>query len=529
MSTGRSASRSVALTALLTALAAAPASAAPCPTALAGCADEACAIRYARCALDAEADPVAATRAAQKAWPDSGPLAVLVAAAYLKVDNPVWALRTLLYRVIDAPEDCGATVWLAWVKLRLGRADEATAVLADDLCIGRDATGTRALLVRAAAAHKSGAVDAATAALDEARRQPLIDASDVTALDALSRAVEPNRLRAVAWRFEPAAGYATNPLLGAPNDPEVARATDGSGFLQLDAWMRFAPDLGSTVRPFVEAQPRVVRYLGAAAEELSTVTLSGRAGVLVGRGFPRVTLGWRPDYVLIELGDTYAPGPLWYYGAHRAELELEVSPRLLLLAGGGRRDFRELGRSRWEVDLGAGGGLQLVRPVALVWAVTGRSHTAQDEAYDLLGATALFSLDVRLPASLWARANGGLGLDWYARSAGAFGIADERRDVAVRAGAQLGVTVASAMRVGLGWEMTWRDSTVPDYVATDHRLVLRVSWAREADVAGPTPVDEALAAPLGWGFDAADGAAGERVQDLLRRDEQVRPGCGCGL
>jgi len=532
---GRSASRSVTtlLITLAAPLTAAASHAAPCPPTLESCRDESCGVRFVRCALDRASRPpsaaVDAARAALEAWPESGRLHVLAAAAYLRADNPVWALRTLLRRVSQAPDDCDAATWLAWVQLRLDQPEGAAALLDDPACLRDDAAGTRRLLVRALAEHKTGDAVAAADDLDRARRQATIDASDAVALGALSRAAEPDRVRHVTWRLEASAGWSTNPLLGAPNDPEVAAAADGSGYLQLDGWARLAPDPALPVRPLLELQPRLVRYLSEGTEGLSTLILSGRAGVLLGRDFPRLTLAWRPDYVLLELGDTYSPGPLWYYGAHRAEAELEVSRGLVVFAGGGRRDFRELGRSRWEADLGAGGGVSLAARWSLLWAVTGRAHVAQDKAYDLYGGTAIFSLDARLPAALWARATGGVGLDWYPSSAFAFDIADERRDLAVRAGLQLGLAPEPGVRVGLGWEMTWRDSTVPEYAATDHRVSLRVAWSGAVDTAGPEPIPDALLAPLGWGLDGGDDGTGERVQDLLRRDEQVRPGCGCGL
>ena len=534
MSTGSSARSPSALAffAVCAALAGTARAAPPsCPVAIADCRDEPCAIAAARCALAAgdSAEAIDVARAALTAWPDSGPLHVLAAAAYLGADNPLWALRTLLRRVSAAPDDCVAATWLAWTRLRLDQPEGAADLLADPRCASPDAAGTRALLVRALAHHKLGASDAATAGLDRARHQPVIDATDAPALAALSRAAEPDRLRHVTWRLEAAAGYSTNPLLGAPNDPAVAAATEGSGLVQLDAWVRLAPDLGGPLRPLLELQPRVVRFLAIGAEGLSTLVASGRAGLVMGRDLPRATLAYRPDYVLLEQGDGYSAGPLWYYGAHRAELEVELSRSLVLFAGGGHRAFRELGRGRWEADLGAGGGAALTSGAALLWAVTTRAHTANDKGYDVLGATAVFSLDVRLPATLWARANGGVGVDVYPRSEGAFGIAGVRRDLAVRAGAQLGASPEPGLRVGLGWDMTWRDSTVPEFAATDHRVTLRVAWSGDADVTGPDAVEGALLAPLGWGLGPGEGGAAERVQDLLRRDEQVRPGCGCGL
>ena len=474
------------------------------------------------------ADALALAKAAHEAWPDDERLPVLVAAAYLADDNAVWALRTLARRLEGAPDDCEARVWLAWAKARLGRYADLVALLDLPACTPPDARGTRALLLRALGHHHARAPEAARADLDRARAQARIFPEDAAALAALARAIAPHARPPLAWRVDLALGHATNPLLGAPNDPDMAASTAGSPTLELGAWARLAPDLGLALAPVLELEPRLTRYLSADAAPLSTFGLAGRLGLVLGRDLPRAQLAWRPDYVLLSQGDAWGPGPVWAFGAHRGELEVELSEHLLVFGGGGWRDFRTLGRSRAEADLGLGGLAPLGERVALLWAVTTRMYRARDRAYDLLGATAVTSLHASFAGGLWARANGAVGLDHYPSSAGFFETAEARRDLAVRAGAEVGLALGHGLKVSAAYALSWRDSTAPAYGATDHRLSLRVSWAGERDLGGPAPSDVPALAPLAWGFDGAEAGGDERVQDLLRQDEQVRPSCGCG-
>ncbi|PIE19047.1 MAG: hypothetical protein CSA66_03155 [Proteobacteria bacterium] len=521
------------LSAALVAWAPGPAAAAPdaCPTILDACRDAACGARVVRCLLD-DPDRAApevkevAKRAAQL-WPKARDLRLLLAAAYLADDNAVWALRTLVRWRAAHPDDCEALALIAWTKVRMGLFDDVAPLLEGPACATADAAGTRALLLRALGRHHAGRAAEARGDLARAREQPAAYAEDRGALGALSRIVEPARLRHLAWRVEGIAGWAANPLLGSPNDPQAAAAAEGSGYFDLQAWLRVAPELGAPVRPLLELQPRTVRYLSSAAEGLSTVGLSGRLGAVLDTPGLRVLLAWRPDYLRLDQGDAYEEGPLWYYGGHRAELEVELGPELMVFGGAGVRDFRQLGRSRAEVDLGLGGGVALPARLSLLWAASGRGHLAKDAGYDLVGFNGVTSLNAPLAGPIWARVNLGLGADWYPRSVGRFGDA-ARRDLTLRAGARLGVTLRSAVRVALAWELTHRDSTIDEYAATDQRVTVRIGWWGDRDLGGP-PISAAPAVvPLDWGLEGGAGAE-ERLQDLLRQDEQVSPSCGCGI
>mgnify|MGYP001116841650 CR=1 FL=1 len=72
-----------------------------------------------------------------------------------------------------------------------------------------------------------------------------------------------------------------------------------------------------------------------------------------------------------------------------------------------------------------------------------------------------------------------------------------------------------------------RESTANRYAFDDHRVLARLVWSGDATLTGPAAAADGPAAPMAW--DAGDGARGleERVQDLLRQDEQVQRSSSC--
>ena len=68
-----------------------------------------------------------------------------------------------------------------------------------------------------------------------------------------------------------------------------------------------------------------------------------RPGVIFGDTYVRALVAYRGEGLLLEGGDKYEDGPLWFYEAHRGELEIEFTKELTLFGGSGRRIFREQG------------------------------------------------------------------------------------------------------------------------------------------------------------------------------------------
>jgi len=494
------------------------------------CADSACFLEQARDLLAAGdgSDAVALLKEGVALRPDDADLVVALGAAYLAAGNPFWAIRTLSRRVEAAPDDCAARAWLAWAHLGQAGLDAAMEATAAAPCTGPDRG--RLALVRALVAGARGDRNEAVEAIREARAAPTLWPSDRKALTGVTRNALPDGLPELAWRLEVAAGYTSNALLGSPTDPASGSVLDGrSAIGQADFWFRFAPWLHAWVRPVVELQARGAGFLSSGVRGLSWVDLTGRLGLSAGKTLPRLLIAWRPEWLMLAQGDRFEGGPVGYLTAHRAEVEIEIAPWMVVFAGGGRRTFREMARSRWEADLGLGGRASLARPLTLLWAGTGRMYRSGAAAWNLWGGSVLLAIQGRVPRGFLAKAGLSASVDAYPDSAGYGpwgGMARSRRDVLWKPGLSAWSPAWSGVRVGVQYDFSWRDSTLPAYDFQDHRVTLRLAWSGDAEVLLPGTAAGTPAADLPWG-----GGVGEegldRVQDLLRQDEQVQRSSSC--
>ncbi len=498
------------------------AAAAPAP------AEPSAAVARARAAL-AEGRPDEARellKQAVAAWPEAREARLLLAATYLTLQNAAWGVRTLSGWLEAHPTDCEARTLLAWAYLALGSSHAAASAL-EGACPDPGPLQPRADLLRALVAHASDGADAAPtrrAAYDRARGAPAAYPADRDALRALGRVLAPERLDDLSWSVDVSGGYTTDARLGAPSDPAARGADAGSGLLQTSLFLRATPDLGGPVRPAGEGQVRVLRFLASGAAEQSYLNLTGRVGVLVDWGLPRVTVGYRPDFLLLDAADRFGEAPLWYAEGHRGEIEVEVAPWLLVQAGGGVRRFRELGRSRHEADATLAGQAPLGARFRLAWALLGRLHVARDPVYDLLGASALVTGTTRVWRDATIRAGALLSFDDY-RASGTFFGAEPRRDLFVRGTLAAWSPSVRGARLGLTYELSSRATTADAWAFSDHRVTLALRWGGAwsgglpASAAGRPTVD------VPWGLDPDQ--PDERVTDLLRLDEPVQNVCGC--
>ncbi|MBI5502189.1 MAG: hypothetical protein HY907_18235 [Deltaproteobacteria bacterium] len=502
-----------------------PAEAAPPPS----CADDACVLATARAMLEADRAEEAARWLAEQleAFPDSGPIQILLGAAQLRSAEPLWAIDTFSRRLEQAPDDCEARTWLAWSWLQFAAVEEAQAVLDEGECGDRDPWAARIDLLRAFALRSADDDAGAREHLETARRRDEAFPADIAALDGLLRAVAPDRLPELAWRIDLTGGYTTNALLGAPTDPSHEDIETGSPMVATDVWMRLTPDFGFWLKPTVELMPKLQVFPFEDVREQSYVDLSGRVGVYLDWDLPRILLAYRPSYLLL-FG---APNeePVWYYASHRAEVEAEITSWLMAFAGAGHRAFDEMGRTRDEVDGGFGGSLEYVDDLFILWTVVGRGMWAQDPAYDVGGVTGSFHLQNRWAEGLSSRAGVTVAGDWYPDSEGAeaFGGGPERADLFVRAGYQLWSPALWGFRLGASYDYSYRDSTLPEFDFDDHRVLLKLAWTGQTDLVGPSSSGAPTTADFDWGVAGGESALLDRVQDLLRQEEQVFRSCGC--
>ncbi len=461
-----------------------------------------------------------------KAFPDDPALPILLGAAYLAADNTMWAIRTLSARVAATPDDCEARTWLARAYLTTGMPDQAREALDADCPAEAPVAVRRAMLLAVA--------DPANAPqrLLDARRNKAAWEDERGALPGLTRRLSPDVVPDLLWRLEGTGGWSSNPRMGSPTDAVGVANGGGSATAGLDLWVRVAPELGAVARPVAEAQARLSWLFANDVENLSYLQLSGLLGVQFRALTPRVTLAYRPDWLMLPMGFRNETGPVSYAVGHRGEVEIETGPWATVFLGAGRRIFRELPRTRTEVDISVGGRVPLGSVGNLVWAGAGRAYRARHPAYNLWGGSLALSAQFRIPKGFLARLGASFSVDAYPDSAGKpdndiFGSTKARRDLFFKVGPSFFSPDLRGVRIGVGYDFSNRESTASRYTFDDHRVLVRLVWSGDATLTGPATAAVGPAATMAW--EAAGGSRGleERVQDLLRQDEQVQRSSSC--
>ncbi len=451
---------------------------------------------------------------------------LLLARAYLDDGNDFWAMR-VLHELVETSEDCSPHLWLAFAHVRQGNLDEGRDVLKKASCPEGSPLEVRRLLLETLIASTHGDRAEAAAALREAAKGESAFPEDVEAFRSLRPSVEENYVSPISGRMELHTGWTSNALAGSPMDPAAAGGPPASPLAQFSGNTRLIVPIDGKSRPTLDVELRGLGVGVEAARDLSYLQLSGRPGFLFGSG-GGIFAGYRLESLGILGGDQFDDGPIWFYQAHRGELELDVLPWMTVFGGAGYRAFREARRSRLEADLGAGGVWRPTGNVNVLAALMGRYQSAARDDYDLWGATALMQADLRLPRNVTARFGLMGSVDDYPRSAGYFGTELSRRDLLGKLTAGLwSPRTRTGLRGGVSYELSSRHSTAPDYKYMDHRLLARIQWAFSSDPRGPSSARPPDHVPLAWGLDRENGDLEDSIQDLLRQDEAVRAGSSC--
>lgn len=452
----------------------------------------------------------------------------LLARAYLDDGNDFWALRTVAAAADLHREDCNLPLWLAWIEIRQGALERAREIL-DGACFRWQPEKARRALLLAILEQRAGSPAQAQAWLDEARAADYVYPEDRAAIDQLQNQIEPGHPPPITGRVDVGLGWAANAQAGSPTDPVSAGKGKSSPVASTVVWLRFVTPGRSWVRPSLEVDTRALGYSADAGRDFSYLTLGGRPGVQLGRGSRRALLAYHHESLLLKGGDRYEQGPLWFYNANRGEAELEFFPGLMVFGGVGQRDFREMGRSRLEVDGGVGGAFDVGARAHLLGALSGRFQDARNDAYDLRGASLLLAAEIRLPRRYTARASFLASGDLYPRSAGYFYTAantTNRRDLLLKLSASGFLPpLGGQLKVGFTYELATRDSTAQPYAYTDHRLLAKLVWTFTADPWLPAAALPFQHVALDYGLGARELA--ERVQDLLRQNEDVQRSSTC--
>ncbi|MBN2492980.1 MAG: hypothetical protein JXR96_00210 [Deltaproteobacteria bacterium] len=498
-----------------------------------------CERRVADCLLRAGQGRVAIDRlkALVEAAPERVGYSRLLAHAYHADGNDFWAQRTL-QRLLDADEaDCQSRSWLAWLHLQQGDLDLAREVLGgSSACPRTPADRGRWKMLEIGLAR----VDPAAAetfelesALDAAAGPGQLYPEDLPLYEQLRRS-SPFWMAPLHVRAEYSLGYTSNASAGLPTTEGGPDAD--SMLMRMDLFGRFIYPLTAWLMPALELGIKG-HYLdnfdygpGSVDVRLGNYLDSSlRVGANLVFEPVRLFAGYRGDLFLMNRGDDYASPPLFFYEAHRVDLELEYAAYTFFL-GAGRRIFRQMARSRTELDGGLGRSLMLFDRLHLLAAMSLRYYTADVAEYDQFGGTLLVVGRLKLPAGWYVRVGLTAGLDYYPSSPPADGEGRGGRDLLVKPSAGIWSPSWAGLRMGLSYEYSYRDSTAQvSYPYDEHRVLLLARYTLDLDPWAPGAAEAGSEhVPIPWGV--GGGAAGldeERIQDLLRQDEAARRGSSC--
>ncbi len=490
-------------------------------------------VEEARALLDAgqEREALALLKEHRSAWDAQRDLAVLAARAYAAAGNSSWATRTLLRQVELRPDDCCVRGELAWLFLSQADYRRAREVLGAAPCPGPAQETVRWHLLGAMAARQGQEPDLLRARLAAARRGQRMYPEDRALFTFLRPSAWPLRGPSLELTASLQEGWRSNPLLGSPLDQQASGEDFASFYTSLDLWGRIASPYWGPVRVFLEGDGKGKALYARAARGLSHAGWGLRPGFEL--SWPTFVLrgAYHFDALWVATADEFGDRSNWFYHGHRGELELEFAPGVTAFMGGGHRRFRTMGRTRWEMDLGVGAGRTLGARVSLLGAVTGRMHRATNDAYNVWGGTALISSRIRLFGAWSLRLFVSGAIDHFPDSAGseAFHAPKERRDLQVRGRVGFWTpTFWGGLQAGLRYQPTRRFSTAELYDFMDHTVVVLLNyrlsgdaWLPRREGGGPGCL------PLDYRIGAGEDVLGERLQDLLRQDEEAQRGSSC--
>jgi hypothetical protein len=456
--------------------------------------------------------------------PDDESLTVFLAWTYWSEGNGIWALKTAAEFADEHKGACTARATAVWLQMQMANLTQAANLLSEPGCDTVPEDRARMALLRAALAkHKKEPVAPHIAQAESGK----LYAEDAPLLDEALDRLEPGRAPLLATRLDVGAGWTSNGLAGSPVDT-TSPGDRGSGVASVDGRARVVYPAFRSMRPVVTAQLRLFELFGAAARDLSYEQPSLRAGVLWGRLAPTLQVSYAMDAVRLHGGDSYSEGPVWFSEAHRLEWESQLSAHWLIFGGSGYRRFRDMARTRFEVEQGVVTSWNINRSVRLLAAVSARWQQAHSDGYDLVGGTAISELNWALGSRTDFRWTLSASVDYYPHSQNYFpGSAEARRDLLERSSVGFWYTIFRNWQLVPSYEATTRTSTSEPYSFVDHRLLGRVVWNFDTDQYTVVPKQGRV--PMEWSSgERRNGARDDsRIQDLVRQDDAVRRGSSC--
>jgi tetratricopeptide (TPR) repeat protein len=468
-----------------------------------------------------------------------GPLARLLARAYLGNDNRVWAIKTLLAQLQAAPDDLETRTWAVWLLIQDGDLAQADSVLAQADAPAAGPMAERVALLRATLHKLLDEHDKAEQQLDQLEeRDGDLYPEDVDLYESVRSQLgrshgDPLQVRALV-----SGGYTSNATQSAPQDTGAGLDESGAPIVSVDLVLRVEPWTSTFVRPLAEVRSKGFLPTTDKTRQLGYLSLGGRGGIELGRtGELRARFLYSYDlFGLLKNARGWDDDPEteqgWYMTAHRGEVEVDVLPELQVFGGAGRRIYQHLPRTRTELDV----GLAAVFPLSGGWNLTGimagRMQFARNQAFDDRGLTGLVRVRVPLPEDFMIKLRV-MGLyDVYPDSAAYYRSERRRRDFLLKAEAGPWTPSFHGLRVGLTYTLAHRISTIEsiedNFNYTDHRVLLQLRWQGSFDPTLPGTVrvgDDHQ--PLPYGLDEGRDSGLDRVQDLLRQEDSARRGSMC--
>lgn len=456
------------------------------------------------------------------------PVAVrLHARALVATDDPA-AARDLLQQYLDAnPLDCQTWSWLAWVALEKADPLGAWVALSAPACPATPQETARWAVVEALAAHHGNDPDGVREALDKVEPGVLMWPEDADLLAFLEYTVDPHWQWPWQATVELGAGATSNALAGSPTD--TAGEGESSALGRINArTVLFGPQTGRVI-PFGEVAVRSHGLADDSARELSYLELSGRAGAVLRLGATRASVALRRDALHLNRDPDSR-----YFAVWRGELDLELPGGTVVFAGGGKREFDDPWRTRREYELGVARGLRLGgQPFTI--ALAGRRFNADEPVYDQRGGTLTTVTHLQLAPRWMARVSALVSRDIYPRSDTwqgliAFGSDAGRRDTVGRVSLGAWRQMGGGLQAGVTYEHARRWSSIDEgfqgsFAYREHRVMVGLRfdtvadpWRRTAAPADHVTLAHGLTPP-------APGLGDERIRDLIRLDEEMRPDC----
>ncbi len=464
-------------------------------------------------------------------YPNKPELARLLSTVYIKENNPFWAEKALQNSLDRQKNDCITRSWLTWLYLNQGYLDLAEEMLAEPGCPVLDSEKTRWTLLQAYLAGLRENQNQQIKTLERMTLYHRILPEDKSFYKYLKRQSNPGWHEPLILKIKMDTGYTSNVTAQASTIKPDLEGEKSSTFMKANLYGQLIWPNNRTIRPAID-----LNLKGRLLNELDSddhghkdnyLDVMVRPGFYVRNSLPRLFAGFRWDLFLLNIEDQYQKPPTIYHESYRGEVALETALGISFFAGGGKRFFRQDGRSRWEVDGGIGFSGRTTPRWRLLSALTARHLVARDEQYNKSGGSLLFVNRLDLGWDFSARLGLTMSYDHYPNSPTSKG----GRDFFIKPSIIIWSPEYKNARIGGYYEFSRRESTAEvSFSFTEHLGGIQIAWHFSMDPWAPRSFKPANHIPLPYGSitdDRGIGTEEERIQDLLRQDEASRQGSSC--